>query len=142
MPTILRRARICLLALLLAPASLAAQATLTDADYLALGRKYYDWFVSAEADSIFAHLSPAAREGAGGLDGVNQAIVDFLTRAGVEDQLVEEKMTRRNGRPQYWRESRYAAYTEESLVFRWVFNDAGELDGVGMGPRSRTPAPD
>ncbi|MFN8645741.1 MAG: hypothetical protein U0104_03195 [Gemmatimonadales bacterium] len=142
MPAIVRRARRFLLALLLAPASLAAQTSLTDADYLALGRKYYDWFVSAEADSILAHLSPEAREGAGGLDGVHQAIVDFLTRAGVETELVEEKMTRRNGRPQYWRESRYASFTEESLVFRWVFNDAGELDGVGMGPRSRTPAPD
>ncbi len=142
MPTIPRRARRILLALLLAPAGLAAQTTLTDADYLTLGRKYYDWFVSAEADSIFAHLSPAAREGAGGIDGVNSAIVDFLTRAGVENELVEEKMTRRNGRPQYWRESRYATFTEESLVFRWVFNEAGELDGVGMGPKSRTPAPD
>lgn len=142
MPRILRRARLSLLALLLAPASLAAQSTLTDADYLALGRKYYDWFISAEADSILAHLSPAAREGAGGIEGVNRAVVDFLTRAGVETELVEEKMTRRNGRPQYWRESRYASFTDETLVFRWVFTDTGELDGVGMGPRSRTPAPD
>ncbi|MBK7717367.1 MAG: hypothetical protein IPI38_18520 [Gemmatimonadetes bacterium] len=119
-----------------------AQTTLTDADYLALGRKYYDWFVSAEADSLVAHLSAGAQERAGGVDGVNRAIVEFLNLAGVEGEIVEEKMTRRNGRPQYWRESRYAAFTEESLVFRWVFTEAGDLDGVGMGPRSRTPAPD
>ena len=129
-------------AALLLPLALSGQAPMSDADYLALGRKYFDWFIAAEADSLLAHMSPEAREASGGVDGVNRAVTDFITRAGLETELVEERMTRRRGTPQYWREARYTTFVEEPLVFRWVFNDQGEILGIGMGPKSRAPAPD
>ena len=129
-------------AALLLPLALSGQAPMSDADYLALGRKYFDWFIAAEAVILLAHMSPEAREASGGVDGVNRAVTDFITRAGLETELVEERMTRRRGNPQYWREARYTTFVEEPLVFRWVFNDKGEILGIGMGPKSRSPAPD
>lgn len=142
MLVLLRRTLLTAGAAVLLPLALSAQAPMSDADYLALGRKYFDWFVAAEADSLLAHMSPEAREASGGVDGVNRAVTDFITRAGLESELVEERMTRRRGNPQYWREARYTTFVDEPLVFRWVFNDKGEILGIGMGPKSRSPAPD
>jgi hypothetical protein len=124
------------------PAALAAQTALGETEYLALGRKFYDWFISAEADSLLAHMPPDDRQGAGGVAGVNQAVADFLARAGMEQELLEEKVNRRRGHPQYWRESRYSTFTNEPLVFRFVVDEQGQITGVGMGPKSGTPAPD
>lgn len=124
------------------PAALAAQTSGQDAEYLALGRKFYDWFISAEAESLLAHMDPDGRQGAGGVTGVNQTVADFLARSGVEQELLEEKVNRRRGHPQYWRESRYTTFTNEPLVFRFVFDEQGQIIGVGMGPKSGTPAPD
>jgi hypothetical protein len=67
---------------------------------------------------------------------------EFMLRAGAEQKFIEEKMTRRRGNPQYWREASYTNFTDESLVFRWVFDAEGRIVGIGLGPRSRTPAPD
>ncbi len=142
MLVLLRRTLLTAGAAVLLPLALSAQAPMSDADYMALGRKYFDWFIAAEADSLLAHMSPEAREASGGVDGINRAVTDFITRAGLESELVEERMTRRRGNPQYWREARYTTFVDEPLVFRWVFNDKGEILGIGMGPRSRTPAPD
>jgi hypothetical protein len=142
MPIHLRRTlRTAIIALGL-PAALAAQSSPSDTEYLALGRKFYDWFISAEADSLLAHMNPGDRQSAGGVAGVNQAVADFLARSGVEEQLLEETVNRRRGHPQYWRESRYSTFTNEPLVFRFVFDEQGQIIGVGMGPKSSTPAPD
>mgnify|MGYP003390504706 FL=1 len=142
MLVLLRRTLLTAGAAVLLPLALSAQAPMSDTDYMALGRKYFDWFIAAEADSLLAHMSPEARENAGGVDGVTKAATDFIGRAGLESELVEERMTRRRGNPQYWREARYTTFVDEPLVFRWVFNDKGEILGIGMGPKSRTPAPD
>ena len=127
--------------LALAPAAVA-QAALDDAAYLELGRKYYDWFAGGQADSLLAHMAEDTRAQSGGADGVRQRMDEFMFRAGAETELLVEKMNRRNGHPQYWRESRYSAFTDEPLVFRWLFNPEGQVVGIGMGPKSRTPAPD
>jgi hypothetical protein len=142
MPVLLRRTLLTAGAAFLVPLALSAQAPMSDADYMALGRKYFDWFLAAEADSLLAHMTPEAREGAGGVDGVTKAATDFIGRAGLESELVEERMTRRRGNPQYWREARYTTFVDEPLVFRWVLTENGEILGIGMGPKSRTPAPD
>ncbi len=127
------------------PALLAAQTATpakTDAELLILGRQMYDWYVAGEADSVFAHLSADARQGAGGVNGVLQSVGNFLARVGVENEMVEEKMNRRRGLQQYWREGHYSGFTEEPLVFRWVFDEHGDVVGIGTGPKSQTPAPD
>jgi hypothetical protein len=142
MTRILRRSLFAALISLGLPALLAAQSSPSDAEYLSLGRKMYDWFITAEADSLLAHLSPDARDGAGGPEGVSRTVAEFVARAGVEQELIEEKMTRRRGHPQYWRESRYTTFADEPIVFRWVFDEQGNVIGLGMGPKSGTPAPD
>jgi len=157
---IIRRAAVTLLALLallglpaLLTAQTAATATTvttvttsspekTDAEYLGLGRKLTEWFFSAEADSLLAHMAPADREGAGGVDGVNRAVSEFIVRAGTEQEVVEEKMTRRRGHPQYWREGRYSEVSDDTIVIRWVFDEQGQVIGIGLGPKRQTPAPD
>ena len=124
------------------PATLVAQSSVSDGEYLALGRKLYDWFMSAEADSLLAYVNAGVRENAGGNDGVQRMVADFLDRSGVEQELLVEKMTLRRGSPQYWRESRYTSYTDEPIVFRWVFDNEGKIIGIGTGPKSSTPEPD
>jgi hypothetical protein len=137
-----RRAALALAALLtLAPAA-AAQTALSDPEYLELGRKSYDWFLGAQFDSLMAHTAADTWAAVGGTEGMQQRLGELYTRAGTEVEFVEEKMTRRRGNPQYWREARYSSFTDEPIVFRWVFNEQGEITGMGLGPRSRTPEPD
>jgi hypothetical protein len=136
------RAALALAALLtLAPAA-AAQTALSDPEYLELGRKSYDWFLGAQFDSLMAHTAADTWAAVGGTEGMQQRLGELYTRAGTEVEFVEEKMTRRRGNPQYWREARYSNFTDEPIVFRWVFNEQGEITGMGLGPRSRTPEPD
>jgi hypothetical protein len=127
--------------LTLAPAA-AAQTALSDPEYLELGRKSYDWFLGAQFDSLMAHTAADTWAAVGGTEGMQQRLGELYTRAGTEVEFVEEKMTRRRGNPQYWREARYSNFTDEPIVFRWVFNEQGEITGMGLGPRSRTPEPD
>lgn len=135
-----------LLVLLAAP--LAAQTSaptkpkLTDAEYLALGRKVSEWFFNGQADSILAHMDSVSRERVGGVEGIMQQRDMLAARVGTEVAVVEEKMTRRKGIPQYWRESTYDVMTAEPFVIRFLFNEEGAMVGAGMGPKSQTPAPD
>jgi hypothetical protein len=142
MGALLRRAILTLAAALTLAPIVVAQTALADADYLDLGRKYYDWYASGQADSILAHMAPDTRESVGGVEGVRASIDEFDARAGIELEFVEEKMTRRHGSPQYWREGRYTGFADEPIVFRWVFNEQGEITGIGLNPKSRAPAPD
>ncbi len=142
MPHLRGRAGLIATVAFILPGILHAQTVLADSEYVALGRKYYDWFIAAEADSLLSRMSPEAQEGAGGVSGVNQAVANFLARAGAEEALLEERVNRRRGHPQYWRESRYSTFGTEPIVFRFVLDEKGWILGVGMGPKSGTPAPD
>ncbi len=109
---------------------------------LALGRQYTLWFYTAEADSLFAHMTEEFQTEIHGVDGVREECARFVMRAGGEVELIEDKMTLRQGYPQYWREARFDGFTDEPLVVRWVFDSSGKIAGVGLGPKSRAPAPD
>ena len=137
------RSLVLVAALGVAPVAVQAQAQAApdDAALLTLGKKLTLWFFEGQADSLYAHLSAGAKEGAGGVDGVRQHMSEFTSRAGMEVEVLVEKMTRRNGKPQFWHEGSFANYPE-ALVIRWVFNEQGEVDGVGMGPKGGTPEPD
>ena len=65
----------------------------------------------------------------------------LLARAGSETKVITDKMTKRKGNPQYWRESDYEN-GPEPIVLRFVFNAQAQVIGIGMGPLSQTPAPD
>lgn len=120
-----------------------AAPTLPDAQtLLALGRQYTLWFYTAEADSLFAHMTEESQEAVQGVEGIRQESASFVMRAGGEVELIEDKMTLRRGYPQYWREARFDGFTDEPLVIRWVFDSTGKIAGVGLNPKSRAPAPD
>lgn len=139
---------VALLALLASP--LAAQTPtsepmkpkLSDAEYLVLGRKVVDWFFNGQTDSLLAHMDSTSRERVGGEEGILRQRDMIAAQVGTELELVEEKMTRRKGIPQYWRESKYDVFTNEAFVMRFLFNEDGYIVGAGMGPKSQTPSPD
>jgi len=124
-------------------AAQTAAASLPDTQaLLALGRQYTLWFYTAEADSLFAHMTEESQVAVNGVEGIRQESASFVMRAGGEVELIEDKMTLRRGYPQYWREARFDGFTEEPLVIRWVFDSTGKIAGVGLNPKSRAPAPD
>ena len=93
-------------------------------------------------DSIVKRMAPEVRERSGGREGLQRARAELTMNAGQEASLVEEKMTRRRGLPQYWRSAMYANMPQEPIVLRWIFNDVAEVIGFGLGPLSTTPEPD
>jgi hypothetical protein len=116
----------------------AAAQTAMPADSLAYARQLTNWFFAGEIDSIVAHLDSSGQ----GIDAevVWQKRLDELTaRVGVETEVLEEKFAKRNGNTQYWRTSRFSDFTEEPVTFRWAFNKAGKIIGVGMNPQSKAP---
>ena len=127
--------------LLAAPLHAQGAVPLTDDQFLKLGKQYTQWFFHGDADSLLAHMAPETQAAVGGRDGIleNRARVD--ERAGVELSVVEEKMTRRHGHPQFWHSGQFSSL-EDPIVLRWVMDDAGRITGVGLGPRNQTPAPD
>jgi hypothetical protein len=108
--------------------------------YMALGKQIQGWFLAGHADSILAVASPEVVERMGGIDGVRQQMDFFAERAGTVTKVVTEKLTRRNGTPQYWWEAEVTNFIEEPIVMRWLFNEAGQLVGAGMNPKSRAMA--
>lgn len=104
--------------------------------YMALGRKVNTWFLEGLADSIVAIAPPEIQDRMGGVEGVMQQMAMFAERAGPLIRVVEEKMTRRDGQPQFWFEAEFVEFANGTLVLRWVFNEEGQLVGAGMGPRA------
>lgn len=137
-----RTLRTALVAAALLPAAAAAQAAPDEAALLQLGRNATVWLILGQADSLLAHMTPETREKVGGADGILRQRDMLAARAGSEVKLLEEKMNRRMGNAQYWRESEFDQFTAEPIVIRWLFDEQGMIVGAGMGPKSGTPAPD
>ena len=133
-----------LAALTLAGPLSAQSATDVPADVknLALGHQLTDWFMAGRMDSIVARMPDDIKEKSGGVASLQEARAQLAARAGEEAKVVEEKMTRRKGLPQYWRSALYTEFPQEPLVLRWVFNESSQVVGIGLGPLSQTPAPD
>lgn len=110
------------------------------ARYMALGKKVNTWFLEGYADSIVAIAHPDMAARMGGVEGVIGQMDQFNSRAGALLRVVDEKMTRRNGVPQFWFEADFAEFTADALVLRWLFNEEGQLVGTGMGPKGGAPA--
>lgn len=105
------------------------------ARYMALGKKVNTWFFEGQADSIYAIADSSARVAMGGVEGIEQQLERFSLRAGAMLRIVDEKMTRREGAPQFWFEAEFAEFTDDALVLRWIFNEQGQLTGAGMSPK-------
>ena len=122
-------------------ASTAAPVNWNDTQWILYGRQVAEWFFSGQTDSVLAHSAPDVLDRMGGANGLLEARDELLARVGSETKVISDKMTKRKGNTQYWRESDYEN-GPEPIVLRFVFNAQAQIIGIGMGPLSQTPAPD
>lgn len=128
-----------------AAAAVAAPAKLTpdeEAHFLDLGKTYTRWFLAGKADSMITAFTAESVEKMGGIDGLRNMMNQVAERAGVETKIVEEKLTRRNGRIQFWHAGLFSEFADDQLVLRWILDADGKISGAGAGPKAQTPAPD
>ena len=123
-------------------ASTAPAVNWTDTQWILYGRQLTEWFFAGQTDSIIAHSDPGVLERMGGAKGLLEARDELAGRAGGETEVIVDKMTKRKGNMQYWRESKYELMPDNPIVLRFVFNPQAQIIGIGMGPASSTPAPD
>jgi hypothetical protein len=146
-----RSQRASLLALALAlPAAVEAQATPAvpsavrpkpaqlPADSLDRARKFTAWLYTDQTDSLFAYMDSASRHELKEPKALEGMVAQLASRAGSEDQLLEERWVTRNGLRQYWRKARFSGIGEPFLV-RWVIVAPGVIGGLGLGPASQAP---
>jgi len=113
-----------------------------EARFLQLGKTYTRWFLAGKADSLAGVYETTALLRMGGVENIRQQMAQVADHAGTESAVLAEKMTRRNGWPQFWHEGQFTQFADEPIVIRWVMDADGHIVGVGLGPKSRTPAVD
>jgi hypothetical protein len=118
------------------------EASPSDAELIERGRRLTGWLLAGRADSIHALMTETARTKVGGTEGIRAMSAKLAMALGSETAVVEEKMTRRNGNRQYWRQSTFDAFVAEPFVFRWIFDGSGRVMGAGLNPLSQAPSPD
>jgi hypothetical protein len=104
--------------------------------YLARGKQIMAWYLAGHADSVYATFAPEIA-GQMDADGVRQQRDVFEERVGTVIKVVAEKMTRRNGIPQFWWEAEGTNFTPEPVVMRWMLNEQLQVVGVGFNPKSQ-----
>lgn len=129
------------LSLLAGAATPAAAQDKMPADSLAYARKLTNWFFGGQLDSLHARLDAPSRARMD-VAAMQEHLEQITARAGSEVEVVEEKFVKRNGNTQYWRTSKFSAFTAEPLMLRWAFNPKGEIVGIGFNPLSEAPAID
>lgn len=110
------------------------------ADSMEIGRKYVDWFLIMEVDSLFAHMTEemqARRTKEEMFDGMSQ----MFAQAGLPGDMVSEKYVMRNGMPQYWYTTEFENMPEP-IQIRFVIEPDGQISGIGMNPESQAPPTD
>ena len=125
--------------------ALQAPVSLTAADsarFLALGSKYTRWFISGQADSLATGMDPEALVNLGGVEKILQQSAMLAERRGTETKIVEEKLTRRLGRVQFWHAGEFSEMPGDVFVIRWILNEHGKITGAGLGPKSSAPPVD
>lgn len=126
-------------ALLLAAAESPAQRLPTDS--LAIARRYAQWFLGGQTDSLVAHIPPAALADLRGREGIAQAQQTVSDRAGREAAVIEERFVWRGGKRQYWRTMQMTGM-EEHFLLRFVLESDGRIGGYGLGLAQQAPPVD
>ena len=127
-----------------APAAATAPAiapVTLDYDSVAFARQLTDWFYAGEVDSLFAH-SDAGLQANFPRDKWVEATGMWLTRAGIETSLVEERWVKRSGIRQYWRVMNVSNFPDGAVMLRWALEPGKKIAGVGMNPASQAPPVD
>jgi hypothetical protein len=106
-------------------------------DSLAHSRRLTAWFFGGHVDSVrlFIPVQDLPRLTAAELQ---KEVMAMTARAGTEVEVIEEKFAKRNGNTQYWRTSRWTM-APEPVLFRWAFNQSGQIIGIGFGLASQAP---
>ncbi|MBK9548239.1 MAG: hypothetical protein IPO52_03780 [Gemmatimonadetes bacterium] len=108
----------------------------------ALGKTYTRWFFAGLADSLAGVFDAGMLAKAEGVAGITAMMQQISERAGFPTKVLVEKLTYRNGMPQYWYEAEFSEFSNEPVVVRWVMNVEGKVIGSGMNPKSAAPKPD
>jgi|CXWL01.1.fsa_nt_gi hypothetical protein len=108
----------------------------------ALGKTYTRWFFAGLADSLAGVFDAGMLAKAEGVAGITAMMQQISERAGFPTKVLVEKLTYRNGLPQYWYEAEFSEFAAEPVVVRWVMNADGKVIGSGMNPKSAAPKPD
>jgi hypothetical protein len=107
-------------------------------DSLERARKFTAWLYTNQTDSLFAYMDTASQRELKVPKALEETVAQLATRAGSEEQLLEERWVTRNGRRQYWRKARFSGVAEPFLV-RWVLDAPGTIGGIGLGLASQAP---
>lgn len=127
------------------PAAAPAPVKLTaeqEAQMTALGKTYTRWFLAGSADSLATAFDADMLTKVQGVGGITEMMGQITDRAGFQTKVLAEKLTYRNGKPQYWHEAEFSELAGEALVIRWVLNPEGKIVGAGINPKSAAPRPD
>ena len=119
------------------PAAAAGQPlTRLPNDSVAVARRIVGWLWANQVDSLMAHSptdTTVTRQ------QISDQLAQITAQIGVEQEVVEEKWIRRNGRRQYWRTARFSDFAQEPVVLRLVILPDGRLAGMGLNPLSAVP---
>ena len=141
------RLALALAAAVALPASAVAQATPAAAsasrvkpapllpDSLERARKFTAWLYTNQTDSLFAYWDSTGQKDLKVPRALEETVAELATRAGSEEQLIEERWVTRNGKRQYWRTAKFNGIAEPFLV-RWAIVAPGTIVGLGLGPAS------
>lgn len=102
-----------------------------------LGRKFTQWFFTAQFDSLFGYFDEEGQQNLGNPAAMQQHLDELVARVGEETAVIEEKVVMRNGKPQYWRTGTYSL-AAEPIMIRWVIVN-GKILGIGLNPASQAP---
>jgi hypothetical protein len=105
-----------------------------------LGHTYTRWLLAGRADSLAGAARPEFLNAIGGAAGLTEQVAMLAEHAGEQTKVLADKMTRRNGKPQYWHEGEFALFTNEPLVLRFILDAEGKISGLGIAPKSRSPS--
>ena len=132
---------VALAAVVVASTPLSAQDAGLPADSMEIGRKYTQWFLAYEADSLWSVFTPEYRERNGDVDRVVEMMDVLAMNAGTEIEVLEERYVTRNGRRQFWHTGRFSDI-QEPIQIRWVITPEGQIAGAGINPVSQAPPVD
>jgi hypothetical protein len=127
------------------PAAAPAPVKLTaeqESQMMALGKTYTRWFLAGAVDSLAAVFDAKLLERVNGVAGINEMVQQISEKAGFPTKVIAEKLTYRNGLPQYWYEAEFSEFAPEPVVIRWLLTPEGKVIGSGINPKSAAPKPD
>ncbi len=122
-----------------APVVLTAE---QEARVLAKGKEALGYFMRFQADSLIAVMDPSVVQRMGGKAPMEEMFEQIQVMAGLPDKIIEQKLTRRRGKPQFWAELSYQNLKDETVIVRFIVEPDGRITGFGANPRSQAPAPD